>query len=363
MAELDQHGFNKCDPPVCPQPPGDPSGTPSNPSGSPDIIITGASCSGEGSVTVTWSITNPFLFSVSSNRVLWSCNDDSFNNIGTGSADGSYDYSASFDINTCTGAIHYKARANIGGIFYETSDHHLDISGCAVTDTAIPALWCGHCPLITGSAPQAIIYIRSDQVPLYPFHFEYNGECYKIENDDSKINIDDISVNDILAVTGDVSNRDSCSDCCVQFPCVSPWTGPELEDVGTYYFEYQTYTIKDRLIVVPNFDEDTCPDVPKSPNLFDTGCVGTNTCHEGTETCPDFFVSSLAEDTVCMKDETDAPTYGFCIEVSRSQLPIGVIVDCHCDSDQVGTTFWKLCYVDPDGVTTSEQGGSECLCS
>ena len=88
--------------------------------------------------------------------------------------------------------------------------------------------------------------------------------------------------------------------------------------------------------------------------LFDTGCVGTTGCAAGTEHCPDFAVSNR----ICM--DYDAPTYGFCITVRESQLPLGIIIDCNCDA--TSSTYWRICNVSPDGDISSWEGGNECLC-
>ena len=87
--------------------------------------------------------------------------------------------------------------------------------------------------------------------------------------------------------------------------------------------------------------------------LFDTGCVST-----GLEDCPTFFV----QNPICITQNyyEKVKTYGFCVSVKESDLPIGIVNDCDC-SDSCNT-YWRVCAISPDGIETSFSGGNECLC-
>ena len=340
------NGFDQCDPPVCPE----------------DVVIGNISvtCTEDAVLHIIWNISNPSDKDLNFNAIIWSCDNQDFNNTSYPTND-VQPYTTAFDILDCSGIIYLKAKIRVGTTFIESDVETFNTKLCGTRDKdyAVPVIWCGECPEAVSTPPQYSLYVRSSTIPSLPVYFHYGGFCWNIISDDNKILIENLPVGTILT---DVDNTfSSCEDCCLKTDCPNAWVElPEgaksfdSEKVGTFYFEYQTYVCPDRLYVVKNFTEEDCnaegPFTPPSEKiLFDTGCVGTS-----LTSSPSFFVSNPE----CIG--YDAPTYGFCVTIRESELPIGIVNDCDCSSNC--STLWSICVVTPDGETTSWAGGNECMC-
>ena len=340
-------GFDQCDPPVC----------------SEDVVITiiSMTCTSYKTLYVKWVVTDPNNRTINSNYIAWSCDNKNFDNTSYASND-SINYITSFDISSCSGIIYLKVKIKIGITFIESDveTFNTELCGSDGVNDAVPSIWCGDCPDVVSIPPEYTLYVRASTIPSLPVYFGYGGFCWYITSDDNKILIEDLPVGGILT---DADNTfSSCLDCCLKLDCPSSWTLlPESaqsvsgERVGTFYFEYQTYTCSDRFYIIKDFTEVDCNaegsfTPPAEKILFDTGCVSTS-----IEVSSSFFVS----DSVCM--DYDVPTYGFCVTVRESELPIGIVNDCDCSNNSC-STYWRICVVDPDGTITSWEGGNECLC-
>ncbi len=344
--ERQVNGFDQCESPVCPE----------------DVVVGSISvtCTEDATLHVVWNLSNPFDRDLNFNAILWSCDNQDFNNTAYPTND-EQPYTTSFDILGCSGIIYLKAKIRVGTTFIESDVETFNTKLCGSNDEgyAVPVIWCGDCPDIVSTPPSYSLYVKAPTIPSLPVYFGYGGFCWYLTSDDNKILIEDLPVGSILTNIDTVFS--SCSNCCLKLDCPSSWAElPEDaqsfagERSGTFYFEYQTYNCPDRLYVIKNYTDEDCNaegafTPPPEKILFDTGCVRTN-----KQNSPSFFVS----DSKCIN--YDAPTYGFCITVRESELPIGIINDCDCSSSCY--TQWRICVVDPDGETTSWAGSNECLC-
>ena len=336
----DTHGFNQCQPPICPT----------------DIIIDiiETECVSNNTLYVRWNIIDNtggnLLDKLNTNTLTWSCDNQDLDNV-VSPTNTTQPYETSFDVSGCPGVIYFQIKISVGTTFFKSSIESFSTSDCnSLGLTAVRASWCGDCPDTVGTPPSYMLYANSSSISSYPVYFSYGGLCWKILDNSSEMLIEDLPEGAILT---DIDlTYSSCNNCCLQLDCPSPWVDPGGGDlVGTFYFEYQTYRIKDRLFVVKDFEATDCnsPIPPSEKILFDTGCVGTD-----NQVSPLFFVS----DRKCLNK--NATTYGFCIKVRQSELPIGIVIDCNCA--ETSGTYWRICVIDPSGETTSWEGGDECLC-
>ena len=138
MGTLKEHGFNECDPPICPS--------------DITIEIINVECTNNNQnfiLHVDWIIidnTNSNLLNnINFNALLWACNDEDFDNIVYPSS-GSQPYVTSFSINNCVGVVRLRVKIRIGTTFFEGEIVFFDTSGCLLTsEIAIRAEWCGDC--------------------------------------------------------------------------------------------------------------------------------------------------------------------------------------------------------------------------
>ena len=238
MGILNTHGFDQCTPPVCAE----------------DIVITVTSviCTGDDIVHAEWTVSDRHNRTLNLNSVEWSCDNQNFNNTAYPEND-TQPYKTSFNVSSCSGVIWLRVKIRIGTSIFKGDTENISVSECvAAEDFAVKANWCGDCPDTIGSPPAYVLYARSSSIPSFPVHFTYAGLCWNINNSNSEILIADLPIGSILT---DVSNTySSCNDCCLQKDCPKGWEDPGDGDlVGTFYFEYQTYFIKDRLYVLKNF--------------------------------------------------------------------------------------------------------------
>jgi hypothetical protein len=112
-------------------------------------------------------------------------------------------------------------------------------------------------------------------------------------------------------------------------------TTASLCEESQYYIEYETYNVRDQILVVGNYNgEDSC--TYDGDILWDSGCVAT--CRgEG---------AGWSIGTPAKIDPSLGCTKADCFTVQESDLPIGVIVNPNCE----GTTgtLWKACIKSSD---------------
>ena len=346
------NGIDNCKPPVCPE--------------DINIDIINIACIEDKTITVEWTVSDLYNrnIDINSNVLYWGCgitNPDDINSYNNSiiSSRNTQPYTASFDASSCSELIYLKVKIKIetSSFYSEVKVYDTDLCG-GMDNLAVPATWCDD----EGVKPEYYLYASLSSVSSLPFTFVYDNECWEIENIDSPISVDNLPEGSILADVSDSFN--SCSDCLEQSDCPSEWRElPDGDRIGTYYFEYQTYIIKDRIYIVSNFsEEDYCESIPYSPSvdkiLYDTGCVGTDNCDSsGEPDCSGFRVSSPYSDS---RFYPNRKTYGFCLDVRESQLPLGIVIDCNCAGSN--GTIWKVYSEDPDGNTDFVEGGNECSC-
>jgi hypothetical protein len=338
-------GFDQCGPPSCPE----------------DVIveITNKTCTNDNTLHIEWTVVDRYNRNLDLNSVLWSCDNQNFNNTSYPEND-FQPYETSFDVSSCEGIIYLKAKVRIGTTLIESKVETCDTALCdTISNLAVPAIWCGDCPDTVSNPPLYLLYVRSMTVPSYPAYFDYGGFCWHLTNDNNEVSTDDLPEGAIL--TDIDTSYLYCNDCCLKLDCPSSWVELSAdaqetpgERVGVFYFEYQTTICPDRFYVIKNFVDSDCTAAgawtPESDKiLFDTGCIATS-LEEG----PSFF----AGNHLCL--DYGEPTYGFCLTVREGDLPIGIVNDCDC-SDNCNTT-WKICSVDPDGSILNWEGSNECLC-
>ena len=336
MGTLDTHGFDKCQPPVC--------------SEDIDITVSSMICTEDQVLHIEWTVADRYDRDFGLNIIQWSSDNKNFDNIAN-LENATQPYKTSFDMSSCVGVVYLRVKIRIGTSFVYGEEESFSVNICSSdTETAVRASWYGDCPDTATTPPSYMLYARTSTISSYPIFFSYGGLCWSVNNNDSEIPVSDLPVSSILTDI-DVT-YDSGSNCCIQKDCPSSWVDiGDGDRIGTFYFEYQTYTIKDRLYVIKNWEATDCDLVlpPAEKIIFDTGCVGTN-----NESCPLFFVSSRK----CLS--LSYATYGFCSQVRESELPIGIIIDCNCAL--TSGTYWRICAIDPDEVTLSWEGSDECLC-
>ena len=344
------NGFDNCKPPVCVE--------------DINIDIINIACSADETLNVEWTVTDLYNRNLKSNILEWKCDSPIFDNL-VRPINNSQPYKASIDVSDCDGLIYLRVKVRIDKTIVESEISIFDSDLCGSLDNfSVRAAWCDN----EGVSPDYFVYVKLSSITSTPFVFIYDDECWEIENLDELTNEDDIPEGSFVIDVSD--NLGTCEDCLEQLGCPAEWAelpvdaqSFEDESIGRFYFEYQTYYVPDRIFIVKNFDSEDCD--PEDPNklpdnedvLFDTGCVSTN-----IENTPQFFVSN----PVCSEMGNDRPTYGFCIDVRESDLPLGVVIDCACgeisQGGQKATTWWKICVVGPEGDQDFFEGSNECLC-
>ncbi len=343
-------GFDQCSPPFCIE--------------DISVDITEWSClASSKTFTVSWGIHDLYNRSfgfLNVNKVVWSCDDTSFDNSSV-STDASEPYRTSFDISNCDGIIHYKVQLRIEGTLFESEVHTFDTTLCVEGGigeelSVVIARWCG-CSSGGGIGPDYNLFVKESAIQFIPSSFFYDDFCWEITGNDEPIPENPPPSGIIIDDIGE--SYDNCEECCPRIDCPKAWTDdddPNLE-YGVFYFEYQTFDCPDNIFVVSNFDSDTdCQEFepPSEKVLYNTGCTGTSSDNEGK--------GFIVNNPIC-EDMELSVTKGFCLRVYRYQLPIGIINQCNCDDGRSCSTAWNICMIDPDGVEINWSGGNECLCT
>jgi hypothetical protein len=338
-----ENGFDKCDSPICEE--------------DVQIDILDITCTKSKKLYLEWYINDIKSRDLSNrlklNQVLWS-NNKSFDNINFSITE-SEPYRAEIDISNLSGLVYLKIKIQIDSTFFESDEKVFSISSCGGGEDIILAHWCGSCPDKSNSPLEFNLYVKDKAIPYRPVYFEYNNQCFFINDTDNFFSESSIASGTIIDNIGNV--QADCSSCCKQINCPSIWeelpsTAQSFsgERIGTYYFEYQTYSCSNNIYIIRNFNEnEDCDSIPEDRVIFNTGCVGTSYGQGG-----DFFVN----DPSCIG--INALTKGFCVSIRESYFPIGVINDCECVKGC--TAQWRICAITPDGETLSWNGGNECLC-
>jgi hypothetical protein len=198
MGTIEEHGFNKCEPPVC----------------SEDIDITVASviCTEDQVLHIEWTVTDRYGRDIESNIIQWSCENRNFDNTAS-PENTTQPYKTSFDISSCVGVVYFRVKIRIGTSFFYGDEEVTNNSEClSPSTTAVRASWCGDCADTIITPPSYMLYARTSTVPSYPVYFSYDGLCWYIDDNDTEMSIVDLSEGSILTDIETV--YDSCEDCC-----------------------------------------------------------------------------------------------------------------------------------------------------
>jgi len=162
--------------------------------------------------------------------------------------------------------IALQARVGINGTTFSSSPPSMfDINNCNDdSDYMVRAKIC-----VTGCnslqvPPVVPVYVIEDAIPYVPVYFKYNTLCMEIDpqawNDRIPINYD---MGDVIDDLGTLYS--DCEHCCVGggggLSCPSEWEDDgQGGEMANFYIEYQTYTVRDRIVVIANFSSaDDCP--------------------------------------------------------------------------------------------------------
>jgi len=287
------------------------------------VRILSFECTG-AEVIISWTIDNALL-NPSQNRLLWSVDNQNFNNIQL-SQNSSSPFLSIFSIPAPSGILFFKAKVLVGSTFYESAVINLNLNDCNdASEYIVPASTCtiasDNYVDLTGSV-FSNIWVKENGVPQIPvgvngikrIHFKYNGECLFLDDDNfnSKILVGDATGQIILnSITLEYPDCSSCFD-PPSFPC-----SLESDTVfGVNNFD-KTYTVKgtDCFDFVYGING---PDINKiiiinnetGEILFETACT---------------FVSALTTQRVSINGIDS----------------IKVIVDVECSSVFVGTSSWE----------------------
>ena len=238
---------DNCKPPVCPD--------------DVTVVIGNITCDGDHIVTVEWTVTDIYNRGVSSNVLYWGCDIINLDNINSysnsiTSTSTTQPYRAVFDASSCNGILYFIVKSLIKTSYFYSEPKAYDTAFCGNLDSlAVPATWCDDAEVM----PEYYLYVTLSSIASLPFVFSYANKCWEIESVDNPISVDDIPEGADLVSTTDSFN--TCEECIEQLDCPGAWTElPESaqtfegERVGTYYIEYQTYTVPDSLYIVSNFD-------------------------------------------------------------------------------------------------------------
>ncbi|MHA1470752.1 MAG: hypothetical protein ACTSSP_09360, partial [Candidatus Asgardarchaeia archaeon] len=324
-------GFDQCEPPVCPS----------------DITINiiNWSCNIDRSLYVEWTINDVYNRSFSHlgyNQLVWGCNDSSsFNNSVISFVDID-PYNAIVDISSCDGVVYFKVKIRIDQTFFESDTYSINVDMCGLTVNTymVRAQACS-----IGDVPQGYsdLYIDKTGVPTIPLYFRHDNLCWYIDEDsyDNEVTYDD-SLGIVLDSVGSIYNN---CDSCELDSCPTEWEALSGDNIANFYIEYETYTIKDEIIIYSNFDEDTCTgDV-----VWSSTCAGTS-LGEGEGEPLGNNTRRLAVGSV----------RAACFPVFESQLPIGIEIAPDCAGGS--GTRWCVYIEGPDGFELEECGGDEGGC-
>ena len=348
MTDLNNHGFDKCQAPIC--------------SSNTSIEITSWAIGAGGLLVVEWNIsggaTQPS--SPSFNDLLWSFNNTTFNNSVTTTSRAN-PYQASVDITNEEGIIYLKAKTRIGVAIIESEVVSLDLSVIQPSTDIVKASICDD---FSSNVPFDL-YVRRSSITRVPFYFKYANLCWVVEqsNLDSSIPYDE-SVGIILEYPPDYFQ--TCNACTISETCPTEWQDVGTDDrVATFYIEYTTYTIRDNIIVYTEFDEDTCT----GTELWSSGCAGT--CRDESNTkypsdCNLYFCEDGGEGKgVYINDYLGIPSDKSCVKsdcftVFESQLPLGVEVAPNCEN--TSGTAWCVYIKGPEGYEYNVCGRDDGVC-
>jgi hypothetical protein len=189
-------GFDKCDPPVC--------------SENVSVEIINIICAFSKKVYVDWVIHDTYNRDVLVNQILWSCDNQIFDNVDS-PINSSEPYRSEIDADSCNGVIYLKARIKIQATFIESDVKIFDMNSCQSSNDLYLANWCGICPDLITSAPTFDLYVRAKAIPYTPVYFQYNSYCFYIGIDSEKVS-ETQAYGIIIDDIGNVYN--DCEDCC-----------------------------------------------------------------------------------------------------------------------------------------------------
>ncbi len=198
MGTIEEHGFNKCLPPIC--------------SNDIDITVNSMICTEDKLLHVEWTITDRFDRDIGSNIIQWSCDNKDFDNVAN-PENSTQPFKTSFDISSCEGVIFLRVKIRIGTGFLYGEEESTNNSEClAPSSMAIRASWCGDCPETITTPPSYVLYARTSTIPSYPVYFGFDGLCWHIDDNDTETLISNLSEGSVLTDIEDI--YDSCDDCC-----------------------------------------------------------------------------------------------------------------------------------------------------
>jgi len=203
MGTLDTHGFDQCQPPVCPV------------DITIDIIESG--CVSNDTLYVRWNIVDNtgtnLLDQLDLNYLIWSCDSQDLDNISN-PTNSTQPYETSLDVSNCSGVIYFQVKISIGATFFTSNIESFSTSNCLpVGQTAVRASWCGDCHDIIETPPAYMLYARSSSIPFYSIYFSYAGLCWYIDDDSTEMLITSLPEGHILTDI-DITYT-SCDNCCL----------------------------------------------------------------------------------------------------------------------------------------------------
>ena len=241
-------------------------------------------CEGD-ELTISWTIDGIVEGQyISFNAILWSFNDQTFDNTSH-SINSNSPYYTTFTAPMGGGTIFFKARAIINGTFYESDIKSIPVIEDCEPDEIFYIVPTKYCECNIDPQPANLPWVKEDGVPkvldplggIQPVYFMWETYCLYVDQDslDNKILYNlDFS----YEVLDSISNQYSdCEDCC-EGGCdfEEDASGGSNEGFHKVYnignencilLKYQTYTIPDHVIV---------SDYETGQILHDSGCIGTN---------------------------------------------------------------------------------------
>ena len=198
MGTIGEHGFEKCEPPVCAE--------------DIDITVSSMICTQDQVLHIEWTVTDKYSRDLGSNIIQWSCDNKNFDNTAN-PENSTQPYKTSFDISSCEGVVYLRVKIRIGSSFFYGDEETTNNSQClAPSDTAVRSSWCGDCEATVSTPPSYMLYARTSTIPSYPVYFSFDGLCWHIDDNNTEVFISDLPEGYVLTDINSV--YDSCDDCC-----------------------------------------------------------------------------------------------------------------------------------------------------
>ena len=99
MGTIGEHGFEKCEPPVCAE--------------DIDITVSSMICTQDQVLHIEWTVTDKYSRDLGSNIIQWSCDNKNFDNTAN-PENSTQPYKTSFDISSCEGVVYLRVKIRIG---------------------------------------------------------------------------------------------------------------------------------------------------------------------------------------------------------------------------------------------------------